>query len=324
MSSERETHESTSSDGFNTDNEIEDNNEIPNDIKEAREKWENIEKQQVDLEQNLETKIGVGGVTIDRGSPITFYDARAFLIEECENSPEIKNCRIPDLVLDPPRCFCFRPKCNMDAIDTWKKIFKISKLKFDENNLLHHRILNTLHMLITGRSTPPARKGSHWKSIGFQSNDPITDLRGAGMMGLLLPLNLFAKYKALSKFLVDTSKLPEQNFPIMVVLISYTKASIEAAGTTDILKSDHSFEQCWDQMSLFFAGMVHTLCTEWRNELLDFEHDFTRFDQISKRGKSRPLAMIEAGTKASLEDEKYLTKESGDNIAKVMYDKNSD
>lgn len=314
----------SSSDSFNTDNDENVEIEIPADVKKARENWENIEKQQVDLNENLKPQKGVGGVIIDRGSPVTFYDARAFLIQECEERPEIKNCRIPDLVLDPPRCFCFRPKCNMEAVNTWKTIFRISKISFDEDNLLHHRILNTLHMLITGRSTPPPRKGSHWQTIGFQSNDPITDLRGAGMMGLLLPLNLFAKFKVLSKFLVDTSKLPEQNFPLMVVLISYTKASIEAAGTTDILKAGKSFEECWNRMSLFFAGMVQTLCTEWRNELLDFEHDFTRFDQVSNRAKSRPLAMIDEGFKAAQEDEKNLVKENQMNIAKAGFDSISD
>lgn len=324
MSSNGEASVSNASDSFNTDNDENIENEVPADVKEARDQWDNIEKQQEDLNENLKPQKGVGGVIIDRGSPVTFYDARAYLIDEIEIHPEVKNCRIPDLVLDPPRCFCFRPKINQEAVNTWKKIFQISKLQFDENSLLHHRILNTLHMLMTGRSTPPPRKGTHWQTIGFQSKDPITDLRGAGMMGLLLPLNLFAKYKTLSKFLIDTSKLPEQNFPIMVVLISYTKASIEAAGTTDILKAGKSFETCWDRMALFFAGMVQTLCTEWRNELLDFEHDFTRFDQISNRAKSRPLLMIEEGLKAAQEDEKYLTKENQMTINKNGYDSISD
>lgn len=296
------------SDSFNSERDEKDNNEneIPADVKNAREQWDKIGKQQDDLNQNLETQKGVGGVIIDRGSPITFYDARAFLIEECQKSSEIKNIKVPELVSDPPRCFCFKPKKNMEAVNAWEKIFKISKLKFDENNLLHHRILNTLHMLVTGCSTPPVRKGSHWQTIGFQSNDPITDLRGSGMMGLLLPLNLFAKYKVLSKFLVDTSRLPEQNFPIMVVLISYTKAAIEAAGTTDLLKAGTNFETCWDRMAYFFAGMVQTLCSEWRNELLDFEHDFTRFDQVSNRAKARPFQMVEEGAKAVQEDEKKI------------------
>ncbi|OHT16456.1 hypothetical protein TRFO_02724 [Tritrichomonas foetus] len=298
MSSHKE-NSSSDSDSFNTD-ESENNDEIPEDVKNARDQWNQIEQQQEELNTKLETKKGVGGVVIDRGSPITFFDARAFLVDE---SKEV-TCKVPDLVMDPPRCFCFRPKRNMNAVTTWEKIYRISKIPFNEENILHHRILNTLHSLMTGCTTPPARKGAHWETIGFQSQDPITDLRGAGMMGLLLPLNLFAKFKVLSKFLIDTARLPEQNFPIMVVLISYTKAAIETAGSTDILKSGNSFESCWERLTLLFAGMVYQLCTEWRNEMLDIEHDFKRFDQISNRAKSRPLATIEKGIQAQKEDDK--------------------
>ena len=295
MSSDKEDDNSESFESDKSDKE----EEIPKEIENARNQWDEIQQQQGELEK-IEVQKGVGGVTIDRGSPITFFDARAFLVEQTN---EI-HCEVPRLVSDRPFWFCFWRKRNMFAVNTWEKIYKISKISFDENDLLHHRILNTLHSLITGCPTPPARKGEHWEAIGFQSNDPITDLRGAGMMGLLLPLNLFAKFKVLSKFFVETSKLPEQNFPMMIVLISYAKASIEVAGTTNILKSESSFEGCWDRMAYFFAGMIQTLCLEWRNELLDFQHDSDRFSKVCQNAKSKPLATIEIGKKAQQEDAK--------------------
>lgn len=306
MSSTNEVIESSSSNSFasDSDSNAHQTNLIPEEIQNARTEWNNLEQQQIDLDKNIQKQKGVGGTIIDRGSSITFFDARAFLIEQCHTKNELKSLNVPEYCIDTTSCCCMKPKINHEAIQTWEIIYKISKMTFDETDLLHHRILNTLLMLMTGRSTPPARKGPHWQTIGFQSDDPITDLRATGMMGLLLPLNLFSRFKSLSKFLIETSKLPEQDFPIMVVLISYTKESIDMAGTSNLLESGTNFEECWDQMALYFAGMVFTLCMEWRNEMLDFTHDFHRFNQIANRAKLNPSSMVEAGKKALTFDHK--------------------
>ena len=284
--------EMSDSDGFEaaTDDE---KGQIPPEIQAARNEWNEIERQQKELEQ-LPSHVGVGGVTVDRGHFITFYDSRAYLIDQCEKI----SCDVPPLVEDPPRCFCFRRRNNPTVVDSWEKIFKISRISFDENDLTHHRILNSLNSLITGVRTAPLRKGPHWKTIGFQSEDPITDLRATGMMGLLLPMQLFAKFDDLSARLVKTSRLKEQEFPMMVVLISFVGATLEAAGTSPMLKGADSLFGCWDQMGRFFAGMVDELCEVWNNELCDLEHDFRRFDQISNRAKNRPLMAIERGKAA--------------------------
>lgn len=36
-----------------------------------------------------------------------------------------------------------------------------------------------------GSSAMQPRYGPHWTALGFQGDDPATDLRGAGMLGLL-------------------------------------------------------------------------------------------------------------------------------------------
>lgn len=40
------------------------------------------------------------------------------------------------------------------------------------------------------------RFGPHWESVGFQGDDPATDLRGYGMLGLLQMLTLIGEGQA--------------------------------------------------------------------------------------------------------------------------------
>ena len=38
--------------------------------------------------------------------------------------------------------------------------------------------------------------GSHWQDIGFQATDPKTDIRGAGMFGVLQMLYMITNFEA--------------------------------------------------------------------------------------------------------------------------------
>ncbi|KAH0795636.1 hypothetical protein GPJ56_000515 [Histomonas meleagridis] len=289
------------SDDFETDSSS-GTSSVPPEIENARNKWNQIEQQQQELKMSIPTEMGVGGTEVDRARPITFFDARAELVNNIKNNPSpIEN--IPTLTAETV-CFCCIKNLPTDImIETWKIIYLLSRTPFEEDNLLHHRILNTLHMLITGCQTPPLRYGNHWQTIGFQSNNPITDLRGAGILGLLLPMQLFAKYKSMGQKVIETSRLPGQNFPLMTVLIVYTSAAIQAAQTKHIL-SGNSFESCWDKMTMFYIGAIETLCKEWKNEYCDIEHDYLKFDSVKDNCIANAEATCRIGNAIIKEEEK--------------------
>ena len=54
-----------------------------------------------------------------------------------------------------------------------------------DRGVLHERMLMSIYKSITKAETLPTRFGPHWEVIGFQGNDPATDLRGAGILALL-------------------------------------------------------------------------------------------------------------------------------------------
>ena len=76
------------------------------------------------------------------------------------------------------KCSCFQPRINLNLEDEKKLIYAISKKPLADENPLHFDVLLSLYKLFTGSKLDCPRYGSHWEQIGFQGNDPATDLRG--------------------------------------------------------------------------------------------------------------------------------------------------
>jgi hypothetical protein len=46
-------------------------------------------------------------------------------------------------------------------------------------------MVQSIYRELTGDKHACPRTGAHWDVVGFQGNDPATDLRGAGLFGLI-------------------------------------------------------------------------------------------------------------------------------------------
>ena len=78
-----------------------------------------------------------------------------------------------------------RPRLRTPELRTQRdRLMALARVPMDSSEP-HERILMALYCVLTGDSTWPPRYGAHWEVIGFQGNDPATDLRGAGMLALL-------------------------------------------------------------------------------------------------------------------------------------------
>ena len=74
------------------------------------------------------------------------------------------------------------------------------------------------------------RYGSHWESIGFQGNDPATDLRGVGFLGLVQALYfvMTPELVPLARNMYRLSLNETQNFPFLVLSINVTRIALHA------------------------------------------------------------------------------------------------
>ena len=103
----------------------------------------------------------------------------------------------------------------------------VARLALDPNDSAHERMLMTIYCTLTGDATWPPRYGAHWEVVGFQGNDPATDLRGAGMLALLQVLHFQKTAPTLLAAIYRLSR-GERDFPFMTVSITMTQLSLQA------------------------------------------------------------------------------------------------
>ena len=76
--------------------------------------------------------------------------------------------------------------CSCESVKNKQQknsILRLSRVKYDENNVIHFRILFTIYYYFTKRNCE--KEGEHWQDIGFQSDTPGQDLISVGMFGPL-------------------------------------------------------------------------------------------------------------------------------------------
>lgn len=259
--------------------------QVPEDVQTARKEWNEIETQQTQID-SLPKEEGIGGTVIDRNTPITFHDSREFLIEESNSISEY-----------PPfpkkSCCCQNQNQAIPYRNAWTLIYRISKIKFNEENLTHHRILNLLYSLITGSQTPPPRFGPHWVDVGFQSKDPITDLRASGMLGLIISIDLFTHYFEIAHHCYDVSRIKEHEFPFMLILIVFISEILESCKVSStILNYGNSIYECWERFTKMLAGMVSKLASDWESGHMDYGHNYHYFQYLINLLKSDPYSLM--------------------------------
>ena len=80
--------------------------------------------------------------------------------------------------------------------------------KYDKKNDEHEKKLMTLWSTLKPKEELGERKTKKWIDIGFQGDDPATDFRGSGILGLdqLLSVTTSAEYQAEGlKMFVDST-----------------------------------------------------------------------------------------------------------------------
>lgn len=108
-----------------------------------------------------------------------------------------------------------------------------SRLAFEERE--HEPLLRELWTSLADvfPSSPPyTRRGTHWARLGFQGLDPVTDLRGAGVLGLCDLVYFATKHRATARaILIDFGDVIRGGFPFALVSINLTAFLIEACAT---------------------------------------------------------------------------------------------
>ncbi|KAK0417432.1 hypothetical protein QR680_013006 [Steinernema hermaphroditum] len=137
-----------------------------------------------------------------------------------------------------PYCICGPSKTGVCALrstilaDEQLLIIALSKVPYSQTNPLHWELLCSLYKFLTDDRTGRnaiGRMGAHWERIGFQGDDPATDLRGVGIFGLCQLLFLVSNglTSQMTSQLLQLSSDKLQSFPLAVVGLNWTAMILE-------------------------------------------------------------------------------------------------
>ncbi|KAJ8782392.1 hypothetical protein J1605_010100 [Eschrichtius robustus] len=80
-------------------------------------------------------------------------------------------------------------KACLLQISGYKQLYldveSVRKKPYDSDNLQHEKLLLKLWNLLMPTKKLKARISKQWADIGFQGDDPKTDFRGMGVLGLI-------------------------------------------------------------------------------------------------------------------------------------------
>lgn len=141
-------------------------------------------------------------------------------------------------------------------------------MPFNNEEPVHLAVLQTLYKQLTGARFDCPRYGSHWEDIGFQGNDPSTDLRGVGFLGLINALYLVITPE-IFPFAKDVHRLSlneTQEFPLMVLSINVTRMALHALRDGLLDKRCREEGDVWTTFNFFYAAIIYHIYHIWKSQ----------------------------------------------------------
>ena len=117
-----------------------------------------------------------------------------------------------------------------------KQIWGYQRLKYDVEILRGTQFDESLHIeklkelwsaLIDVDVKPFVRKSKQWGEIGFQGDDPKTDFRGMGMLGLENLLYFGREFNKAAKHILSHSHHPKYGYSMAIVSINLTHMALK-------------------------------------------------------------------------------------------------
>jgi hypothetical protein len=130
----------------------------------------------------------------------------------------------------------------------------------------HERMLLTLYRALTGDALAPPTYGNHWEVIGFQGNDPSTDLRGSGLFALVQLLYFAKNYRPLLLKLYQLSRDERQNFPLATLSTNVTAMVLLALRQRYKLYGEIGRRgSVYEVVNELYVAAFYHMYLEWKN-----------------------------------------------------------
>lgn len=120
---------------------------------------------------------------------------------------------------------CLHQICGYRQLRT--EIENIRKTPYCSDNPQHEALLMKLWRTLKPDTRLESRINKQWTEIGFQGDDPMTDFRGMGMLGLHNLVYFVTKYTDASRQLYSHSNHPQYGYSFAIVGINITGLAVQ-------------------------------------------------------------------------------------------------
>ncbi|XP_077544017.1 ELMO domain-containing protein 3-like [Haemaphysalis longicornis] len=211
------------------------------------------------------------------------------------------------------------PRLKLGLVPARDFTFALAQCPFDNEDTLHLEILQTIYRKLTNTVYDCPRYGSHWERIGFQGNDPATDLRGVGLLGILHLLFLTTGFGniELVNDIYSLSRDREQNFPFAVMSLNITRVSIEALREEVLNRCCNERNDITEVVNEFYAGTFLLLYLSWKNRKLTIKDSGFILKETSFFAKKKPTYVLQNLREYQEEQYSLTTSQGFTNLAAI-------
>jgi len=166
------------------------------------------------------------------------------------------------------KCMCTLRTLPPQIEQSKQTILLTALMPFCNEEEIHVGVLRTLYRQLTRAVIDCPRYGHHWEDIGFQGNDPATDLRGVGFLGLVQVLYLVMTPDVfpLARDIYALSQNKSQEFPLMVLSLNVTRICLHILRDGLLDKFCCNDDDCWASFNYLYAAIMFHIYYIWKSQ----------------------------------------------------------
>lgn len=195
---------------------------------------------------------------------------------------------------------------SLQRISAYNQIIVLAencrKSKFSSDNVDHEVKLNKLWQLYNADRELPNRVGHHWTEIGFQGDDPATDFRGMGLLGLDQLIYFAETYPDHALHVLSQSHHPQYGFSFAIVGINMTEMCVNLLNKRKFKSYFYSLEKPIPGLTDFhriYCHIFHGFAQHWFSECPE---SIMEFGRVREDYLQRVKSLLEADDTALLSE----------------------
>lgn len=111
--------------------------------------------------------------------------------------------------------------------DDRDRVLALQRVGFAHGDVTSRRVLLSIYRFLIPKGASTQTRGRHWEALGFQGDDPATDLRATGMVGLLHVLYAIQEAPVFVRSMFADSQSATHEFPFVLVCFNMSAVGVE-------------------------------------------------------------------------------------------------